>query len=922
MLSSCLNEEEKLVATAIMTDKSSLEFGIEDTLSMSLVVYADAPWTVECADWITVEPASGYAGETPVTVSVEPNIREELADRPRSAVVCFKGQDMYADANVEILQNGDKYRDLIDGTLADAFAQEAGTFVGVRNIQVMALASDGFVVKDETAISYVTGEQEVAVGDKGSVYSYVSTLNGFPSLANTDKVVVESNSPVDYSAAKDITKELQAYEVSQIELVSVTGKLTSKKLELYYAEGEERPAEPDSVVVELFNTHESLSMGDYDGWLVEAKGYVVGRSSNSVYVVPVSLNGIKSLETIYYSDDFSWIAPMSAADAAGDAVGTNNPSTTAPNVWKMTSSQDFFNKFNEIGYQYLWGTVGDSEFKLGPEQAPNGSVGKDGSMYIQKDYLKFGQTSYNGALRLPALSAIPGQVNIVIDFDWCWQVTGSYNPDIMTLTVESSNGKFEQTGTAVSQNLESAQSQEAEKSKIEWQHVSIVLTEATPETVLTIRPTYADPDKQNKARHQNRWYLDNIKIIEYTGSVSVAEPTEAEVTISMENNIIFDAAQTEPITFEFQSDQEATLTVGADWAFFIDADDKEVSSLTIAASTPTTVKVGAKEHTESEPRTTEITIESGLTVETIPVKQMSPGQKVEPFVSFVGGNSNKVNFEEGTFIVTVQGNIEFQVEDDASWVTVEAVPETRATVELKSYVVAYEANSDPAERIARIRAFNADQNLESVYTLVQGPYETGIYYQDDFSWVAPWADAYGADDSVGDNNASGKAPNVYSHETHLEGGVPGYPAFLTEYANRGYEDVNAAGKSFYTQKYYLKFGKTSVHTGLKLPALEVADATDVDLSFNWAAHMTGKGVIDKVNIVVELEGDGVCGDTGTKISNPFTTTQPEGKLEWQNASLILKGVTSATRIIIRPTVLDDSDGVTQKRWYIDNIRIY
>mgnify|MGYP003463524190 CR=1 FL=1 len=79
MLSSCLNEEEKLVATAIMTDKSSLEFGIEDTLSMSLVVYADAPWTVECADWITVEPASGYAGETPVTVSVEPNIREELA---------------------------------------------------------------------------------------------------------------------------------------------------------------------------------------------------------------------------------------------------------------------------------------------------------------------------------------------------------------------------------------------------------------------------------------------------------------------------------------------------------------------------------------------------------------------------------------------------------------------------------------------------------------------------------------------------------------------------------------------------------------------------------------------------------------------------------------------------------------------------
>ena len=923
VFASCLNEEEKLVATAILTDKASMEFGIEDTLALALTVYADAPWTVESPSWVTVDPATGDAGETVVTVAVEPNVRENLPDRPRQAVLTFVGQDIYANTSVDILQAGDKYRDLVELTMAEALALESDTFVGVKDVQVVALASDGFIAQDQTALSYVAADLEVELGDKGNVYAYVSSLNELPSLAKGDKFVKASNSTVDYSAAKDITAELQAYKASQIELVSITGKYASKKIELYYEEGAERPAQPDSVVIEVLNAHESLALSQYDGWLVEAKGYTVGQGSRVVYFVPVEVKGVKSLETIYFSDDFSWIAPMSAADGAGDAVGDNNPSTTAPNVWKMISSQDFFNKFNEIGYQYLWGTVGDKEFKLGPEQAPNGGVSKEGSMYIQKDYLKFGQTSYNAALRLPALSAIQGQANILIDFDWCWQVTGSYNPDIMTLTVESSNGKFEQTGTAVSQNLESAQSQEAEKSEIEWQHVSIVLTEATPETVLTIRPTYADPDKQNKTRHQNRWYLDNIKVIEHTGSVSVAEPTEAEVSISMENNIIFEAAQTEPITFEFQSDQEATLTVGAEWAYFIDAEDKEVTSLTIAASTPTTVKVGAKEHTESEPRTTEITIESGLTVETIPVKQMSPGQKVEPFVSFVGGNSNEVNFEEGKFTVTVQGNIEFQVEDDASWVTVEAVPETRATVEFKSYVVTYEANSDPSERTARIRAFNAEQNLESVYTLVQGPYETGIYYQDDFSWVAPWADAYGADDSVGDNNASGKAPNVYSHETHLEGGVAGYPAFLTEYANRGYEDVNAAAKSFYTQKYYLKFGKTSAHTGLKLPANEFEGTVpaDVELSFNWAAHMTGKGAIDKVNIVVELEGDGVCGDSGAKISNPFTTTQPEGKLEWQNASVVLKGVTSNTRIIIRPTVLDDSDGITQKRWYIDNIKL-
>ena len=534
------------MATAIMTDKPSLEFGIEDTLAVALTVYADAPWTVECANWITVEPATGDAGETVVTVMAQPNMRDGLADRPRKESITFVGRDIYANATVSILQNGDKYRDLVEGTLADAFAQPLETFVGVKDVQGVALTSDGFIVKDETAHSYVAAEQEVAIGDKGNVYSYVSTFNGLPSLKDTDRFKVSANSAVDYSSAKDITSELQAYEASQIELISVTGKLVSKKLELYYAEGEARPVEPDSIKVEFLNTHESLKLNDYDGWLVEAQGYTVGSATGVVYVVPVTFKGIKSLETIFFSDDFSWIAPMSAADAAGDAVADNNPSTTAPNVWKMTSSQDFFDKFNEIGYQYLWGTVGDKEFKLGPEQAPNGGVGKDGSMYIQKDYLKFGQTSYNGALRLPALSAIQGQTNILIDFDWCWQVTGAYKPDIMTLSLDSSNGKFEQTGLLVSEALESAQSTVDGESHIEWQHATVILTGATAETVLTIRPTYADPDKQNKVRHQNRWYLDNIKIIEYTGSVSVAEPEEANISISMANSITFDAAPAAP----------------------------------------------------------------------------------------------------------------------------------------------------------------------------------------------------------------------------------------------------------------------------------------------------------------------------------------------------------------------------------------
>lgn len=710
--SSCMKEEEKTVATAIMTDKSSLTFGIDDELTQTLTVYADAPWTAEYEGWITLDPAAGTVGETVVTVTAKANIREELPDRPRESVITFVGQNLYADAVVSVLQNGDKYRDLVAGTLTEAFAQEANTFVGAKDVQVVALTSDGFVVEDETAISYVTATKEVALGDKGSVYAYVSTMNGLPSLKDADKFEKTSNATVDYSGAKDITSTLQAYVPEQTELVAIQGKLSSKKIELYHAEGEE-PAQRDSIVVELLKTHTSLKMSELDGWLVNAKGYVFGKSGNTIYMVPVVLEGVQSLETVYFADDFEWITW-----ATVDAVGKDDQSSSVTNIWKADWADAFFAKFNEIGYQYLWSTVGDKEFKVGPEQAANPSVGKDGSMYACKNYLKFGQSSYNAALVLPALSAIQGTVNVQIDFDWCWQVTGERKPDIMTMSVETSTGKFEQTGLKVSESLESTQSQTDGESHLAWQHATVILTEATAETVLTIRPTYADPAKQNPARKQNRWYLDNIKIIEYTGNVSVAEPTEAEITISMENNITFDAAPTEIKSFTFVSDQEATLTIEADWMYFLGDGDKEEKSLTIAAGTQTEVKVGCKENTASEPRSADIVIESGLSVETIPVKQMSPGQKIEPFISLVEGNSKEFPMDGGTYTMTVQSNVEFECKSSADWLTIEAAPATRAMVETASYIVTCAANTGDS-RTATISVYNSSKNLETVLKVTQ-----------------------------------------------------------------------------------------------------------------------------------------------------------------------------------------------------------
>lgn len=194
------------------------------------------------------------------------------------------------------------------------------------------------------------------------------------------------------------------------------------------------------------------------------------------------------------------------------------------------------------------------------------------------------------------------------------------------------------------------------------------------------------------------------------------------------------------------------------------------------------------------------------------------------------------------------------------------------------------------------------------------------YFYDDFSWMKSYIDASGVrvDDSVGDNNSGGEAPNLRSNDA-LSG-------LLKALTDKGYEDLNPNSKVIYAQKYYWKFGKTSTATvnnnnGMILPKQDFKgdELINVDLDFDWAAHMTGSGNIDKVQIVVELTGKGFF-DNGTQISDPFVTTQEKGNLEWQHATVTAKGVNNTTRFIIRPA---EYASVTpdQQRWHLDNIKI-
>ena len=140
--------------------------------------------------------------------------------------------------------------------------------------------------------------------------------------------------------------------------------------------------------------------------------------------------------------------------------------------------------------------------------------GNGRTLYLQKNYLKFGKSDWNSGITLPAMASIAGAVNAELTFDWCWQVTGGFKPDIMTLTVEIvGNGKCTVSNDVLSPGIESAQSRVDGESKIEWQHASVALSGIDKDTRIKIRPTNYDPYIENEARGQNRWYLDNVKVV-------------------------------------------------------------------------------------------------------------------------------------------------------------------------------------------------------------------------------------------------------------------------------------------------------------------------------------------------------------------------------------------------------------------------
>lgn len=226
--------------------------------------------------------------------------------------------------------------------------------------------------------------------------------------------------------------------------------------------------------------------------------------------------------------------------------------------------------------------------------------------------------------------------------------------------------------------------------------------------------------------------------------------------------------------------------------------------------------------------------------------------------------------------------------------------------------------------------------------------EPQTLFDDDFSWLAPWAkqgdnDGVAAGDHIGTNQTATGKTKVYCPQITTGMLTIGEESVTAKSAmeNKGYvflyhvcpqyTGTDAETSSTYLQSYwtngnpkadgaeivgaYIKFGKKNFTSGLQIPAIDFSNVdTEVTVSFNWCPmkDKVTEGSYDKTHLAVIVENDGV----EVAYDAPFTDFSDGDKpFAWYPVDVKLTGakLTKDTKISIRPKDYT-KDGVNYYLW--------
>ena len=900
LLSGCSQKEQDVEARAVAAAETSLTFEATGAPAQTVKVYADGTWAVDTPDaWIHVSPMSGK-GMGEVTVTVDDNVSGGVMDLPRTGSILIQGGSVERRGSITVQQGGDTYKGVSELTVKEVCVLDDEAVAKIPSAQVAAVTTGGFVLTQDGENLYVQGAREVSVGDNVSLNGKKGTFNKCPTFF-VDELTVVSSGSMTYPEAPDMTDQLASFQGGSIPYITLRGSMVNGSLKVG----------PASVVV--VDPVDDLGLAAVDLHKVVLTGYAVGINGATGYLVATSVKDEGKDESLipyplrwaigkdlnYSSSTFTKDSPridavqgigyieyvpydLENTDASGNYkldVQASNPRVTGPWV-------------NDYWLFYGSGAIlAGTEVQISFEMRSSAW----GMKYWLLEYLDGDEWKVAGT---PQVTTEPGYE---VQYHVATNADGATNSQVREVIQFRRNNEHLQIRMRCSALWRGGGGTTASRS--------------TASSRLTI--TNVDDDTYRPA-----------VIILKEGNGVEKDPVYADIQADPEL-LTFNGTPGAPKTITVKSDYDWTISTAYEWLHL----DVEGG----VAGEETTVTVTCDESELSELREGTIRIVSEDSEKVINVVQSAAGQMLDPFISISNGNRKEVLEGEGTLTLKIQSNVEVSAETTDGWITVEPVPDTRALVEWTEYTVTYTANEDLAERTGTIRFFNDEKNLESVFTLVQAgktpepEYPEGVFFQDDFEWLEPWA-AYTVDDVA--NNSVGSSPNAFTKAEVADAlalfQAKGY-GYVWGWKGQDWSDGtpdDGNKQTLYLMHNYLKFGKTSYNSGIILPALSgITGMEDVDLTFDWSWCMTGASKPDIMTLTVTVTGGGTIAATGTEVSGEIQSGQPtEGdltRLEWQHAKVRILGATPETRITIRPTNADPSISSTRKqnRWYLDNVKV-
>ena len=473
----CNDDDENRLSEAVLASASTLSFEATGNSERLITVYADADWTAEVPEWVTVSPMSGTC-TTDVTISVQDNMREGAEDRPRKANIVFKGRTLASEAKVLVSQNGNKYRDVKDYTPGDIAALANDEPVRIPDAIVVAVTTQGVIVADEQQSSnvYVLNSTAVNVGDKVTLLGIKSTDTQSFAIVESDQVqVISTGGTIIYPDPEDITDKVDDFSSDTRKYISVTGALNGSNITV----------EGSQYSVNVVDAPESLGIAALNGHKVTVKGYFAGVAAPVVRIIATEFQDMGLLKTIYFSEDFEWLEPYSAAGSAGRSVETDDLSANAPALTSVTvDGVTAFDAVEKLGYKFIY------------DKNDNKRI------YLQQNYLKFGKTGNHAGIILPPIDGVPeAKDNVTLSFDWSGMRQGSGKIDPVNLIVIFENGSDKVQIDIPELGWE-------EGHKLEWVRAEVSLKGITvnKDTKITITQTQWDVSTAN------RWFLDNIEV--------------------------------------------------------------------------------------------------------------------------------------------------------------------------------------------------------------------------------------------------------------------------------------------------------------------------------------------------------------------------------------------------------------------------